>query len=51
MAPNLSAEELAEAQQCVGKILRHGYESYNPDLPREKQIIIFLLNIFIARSN
>jgi NTP pyrophosphatase (non-canonical NTP hydrolase) len=23
-------EELGEAQQCVGKILRHGYESYNP---------------------
>jgi len=24
------AEELGEAQQCIGKILRHGYESYNP---------------------
>lgn len=24
------AEELGEAQQAVGKILRHGYESYNP---------------------
>jgi len=23
-------EELGEAQQCIGKILRHGYESYNP---------------------
>lgn len=24
------AEEFGEAQQCIGKILRHGYESYNP---------------------
>jgi NTP pyrophosphatase (non-canonical NTP hydrolase) len=24
------AEELGEALQCIGKILRHGYESYNP---------------------
>jgi hypothetical protein len=24
------AEELGEAQKCIGKILRHGYESYNP---------------------
>jgi len=24
------AEELGEAQQCIGKIIRHGYESYNP---------------------
>ena len=24
-------EELGEAQQAAGKILRHGYESYNPD--------------------
>lgn len=23
-------EELGEAQQCIGKILRHGYDSYNP---------------------
>jgi NTP pyrophosphatase (non-canonical NTP hydrolase) len=23
-------EELGEAQQAVGKILRHGYDSYNP---------------------
>jgi NTP pyrophosphatase (non-canonical NTP hydrolase) len=23
-------EEMGEAQQCIGKILRHGYESYNP---------------------
>jgi NTP pyrophosphatase (non-canonical NTP hydrolase) len=24
------AEELGEAQQVIGKIIRHGYESYNP---------------------
>jgi hypothetical protein len=24
------SEELGEAQQCIGKILRHGYESFNP---------------------
>lgn len=24
------SEEFGEAQQCIGKILRHGYESYNP---------------------
>jgi hypothetical protein len=24
------AEELGEAQHCIGKVLRHGYESYNP---------------------
>jgi len=23
-------EEMGEAQQAIGKILRHGYESYNP---------------------
>ena len=26
----LLMEEMAEAQQVIGKILRHGYESYNP---------------------
>ena len=26
-------EELGEAQQVIGKILRHGYESYNPTIP------------------
>jgi NTP pyrophosphatase (non-canonical NTP hydrolase) len=25
------SEELGEAQQAIGKILRHGYESCNPD--------------------
>ena len=27
------AEEMGEAIQAIGKILRHGYESTNPDLP------------------
>lgn len=27
------SEELGEAQQAIGKILRHGYESSNPDIP------------------
>lgn len=29
----LLLEEMGEAQQVIGKILRHGYESVNPDLP------------------
>jgi NTP pyrophosphatase (non-canonical NTP hydrolase) len=29
----LLLEELGEAQQCIGKILRYGYESFNPYLP------------------
>lgn len=29
----LLLEELGEAQQAIGKILRHGYESYNPTVP------------------
>ena len=26
------AEELGEAQQAIGKIIRHGFESYNPTI-------------------
>ena len=29
----LVAEECAEAIQAIGKILRHGYESRNPNIP------------------
>ena len=29
----LLLEEMGEAQQVIGKILRHGYESYDPFLP------------------
>lgn len=28
----LLMEELGEAQQAIGKILRHGYASYNPNV-------------------
>jgi hypothetical protein len=28
-------EELAEVQQAISKILRHGYESHNPDAPEK----------------
>lgn len=28
------AEEMGEALQAIGKVLRHGYESYNPDNPK-----------------
>ena len=27
------SEEMGEAQQIIGKVLRHGYESYNPTIP------------------
>ena len=49
------AEELGEAQQAIGKILRHGYESYNPvvdtgqtnrrDLERELGDIVFAVKM------
>lgn len=29
----LLLEELGEAQHVIGKILRHGYSSYHPDVP------------------
>lgn len=29
----LLSEELGEVQQAIGKIMRHGYESYHPDDP------------------
>ena len=31
------AEEMGEALQVIGKILRHGYESVNPTLPENEQ--------------
>lgn len=30
----LLAEELGEAVQAIGKVLRHGYDSYHPDFPQ-----------------
>lgn len=32
------SEEMGEAQKAIGKILRHGYESCNPTLPKEQQM-------------
>ena len=29
----LMLEEMGEAQQIIGKVLRHGYRSYNPNDP------------------
>lgn len=31
----LLSEELGEAQQIIGKILRHGYQNYHPDDPEK----------------
>jgi len=36
----LLSEEMGEAQQVIGKILRHGYESCHPDGgPRNRQLL------------
>lgn len=32
------SEELGEAQQAIGKILRHGYESSNPDVAPKNRV-------------
>jgi hypothetical protein len=32
----LLMEEMGEAIQMVGKILRHGYESFDPNIPRHQ---------------
>lgn len=32
------AEEMGEALHAIGKVLRHGYGSYDPTLPSELQI-------------
>lgn len=37
---SMLAEECAEVIQVVGKILRHGYESSNPTIPREHGVFI-----------
>lgn len=31
----LLLEEMGEAQQIIGKVLRHGYQSYHPDDPEK----------------
>lgn len=33
----LLSEELGEAVQAIGKVLRHGYESYDPTRPPEQR--------------
>jgi Zn-dependent peptidase ImmA (M78 family) len=35
---SLLIEELGESQQTIGKILRHGYENYNPDMPSKHRV-------------
>ena len=30
---SLLLEEMGEAQQAIGKILRHGYDNFHPDIP------------------
>jgi len=54
-------EECAEVQQTIGKILRHGFESPNPDDPkkttnrvlleRELGDLSFAVNFCIARED
>ena len=48
----LLSEELGEAVQAIGKILRHGYESYNPTIPHSlsnrDSLVKELSDIFIA---
>lgn len=39
---SLLMEECAEVQQVIGKILRHGYESFHPDDPRKKSNRVLL---------
>lgn len=34
----LLAEECGEVMQVIGKILRHGYESHNPTLPKVHRV-------------
>ncbi len=45
-------EELGEAQQAIGKILRHGYFSYNPDVvngPNNREMLeLELHDVFTA---
>ena len=53
----LLSEELGEAVQAIGKIFRHGYESYHPDknpactnrkdLERELGHVIYAINLMM----
>jgi NTP pyrophosphatase (non-canonical NTP hydrolase) len=54
-------EEMGEAQQAIGKILRHGYDSFNPDfapvsnnrddLARELGDVQYAINILIGNGD
>lgn len=44
---SLLLEEMGECQQIIGKILRHGYESYNPN-DKEKTTNRELLEMELA---
>jgi hypothetical protein len=35
-------EEMAEAQQIIGKILRHGYDNHHPDSPTPNKDLLQL---------
>ena len=55
----LLSEELGEVQQAIGKILRHGYDNWNPDLANgisnrndlEKEIGHVLHAIYLMETN
>jgi NTP pyrophosphatase (non-canonical NTP hydrolase) len=52
-------EELGEAQQAIGKILRHGYESHHPNggptnreaLEREMGDVLFALDMLTTATD
>lgn len=58
---SILSEELGEAVQAVGKIMRHGYESYNPlkrgglsnreELEKELGDIRFIVNMMKKRDD
>lgn len=55
----LLGEEMGEAQQMIGKIIRHGYESMHPDggptnregLTREVGDILTVLSMFFEQED
>lgn len=57
----LLSEELGEVQQIIGKIIRHGYESYNPFdghhttnrslLENELGDVFYAIDLIISRSD
>ena len=57
----LLSEELGETQQAIGKILRHGYQSYNPysavrttnrtDLEKELGDVLFAVDLMVGNKD